>query len=56
MITKTEQERILNSILRNALNNLEVLYDFENTTDKEFKECYGYTKKQIKGVLTKNDN
>jgi hypothetical protein len=50
METQTEKEKILKSILRNALNNLDVLYDFENTTDKEFKECYGYTKKQIKGV------
>ena len=48
MENKTE---IIKAILRRALNNLEVLYDIENTTEKEFKDTYGYTKKEIKEVL-----
>jgi len=27
-----------------AIDNISTLYDFDNTTDKEFKECYGITK------------
>lgn len=44
-------KEVFKYIVRRALNNLDVLFDFENTTEKEFKDTYGYTKKQIKEVL-----
>ena len=46
-----KQNEILKEILKRALENLGAIFDFENTTEQEFKEIYGYTKKQIKEVL-----
>jgi len=51
-ITNTRKERLnLNEFQKKfilkAIENNELLYDFENTTNKEFKECYNKTKKQV---------
>jgi hypothetical protein len=39
-------------ILR-AIENRETLFDFENTTGKEFKECYGLSKRELNKELNK---
>lgn len=35
-------------IILNACRNIETLYDFENTTEQEFKEVYNKSKDNIK--------
>lgn len=42
-LTQQEQEEILKAIW-----NISSIYDFENTTEKEFKETYDISKKDLK--------
>lgn len=54
IIKKNEKiQKILEDIFKRALNGLDVLYDFNNLNNKDFKECYGFTKQEIKGVVKK---
>jgi hypothetical protein len=45
-ITETQRRFILK-----AIDNKEVLYDFENIGFKEFKETYGFSKKDLEKEL-----
>lgn len=47
-ITEKQKEFILRAIW-----NISTLYDFENTTESEFKECYGISKRDLKILSVK---
>lgn len=54
-LTKEEKQSLRKSIVQDILiskvrNNLDSLFDFE-LTDKEFKENYGATKKEIREII-----
>lgn len=37
-----------NGFILKAIWNMSILFDFDNTTEKEFKKTYGITKKGLK--------
>ncbi len=39
--------KIQETFIQKAINNKESLFDFEDTTKKEFKEDYGFTIKNL---------
>jgi hypothetical protein len=41
-ITETQKRIIIK-----AVENIKTLYDFDNQTNKEFKECYGIDKSKL---------
>jgi len=49
-IEVTEQQR---KIILKAILNISVLYDFENTSEKEFKETYEVSKAELKKETNK---
>ena len=45
MINLTQQEK---EFILKAIWNISTLYDFDNTTEKEFKDTYEISKKDLK--------
>ena len=60
MTTETKINNIQRNFILKAISDKESLYNFEDTTEKEFKLNYGFSKKmlikeieKLKEVLTK---
>jgi hypothetical protein len=47
-MNKTQKDFILK-----AIYNISSLYDFENTTEKEFKDCHGINKSKLIDEINK---